>query len=139
MIAPHHPKVIFLRVTDNQTKLRRICTTLQSHFDCKEKVILILPNQGAAQYVDAMLWKIPEENFLPHTQTIECSDDLIVLTYKQKNLNNAKILFNLCAEPIPIYDQFERIYELLDETNASKSEISHKKMTAYANMGLPVS
>jgi len=125
------PKVIFFRVSDNQTKVSRICTTIQKHFEKGEKVLVILPNQEAEKYFDDLLWKIPPESFLPHTRASKPCQARIVVTEVQKNLNQSTVLWNLCPEVSPLYDQFEMIYELLDETSKEKAKQSTNKIAAY--------
>ncbi len=131
MEAVLQPKVIFFRVSNNQTKILRIYTTIQRHFEKGEKVLVILPNQEAEKYFDELLWKIPPESFLPHTRTSKPCQARIVVTEVQKNLNQATVLWNLCPEVTPLYNQFEMIYELLDETSKEKEKQSTNKIAAY--------
>lgn len=129
-------KVIFFKVSDNQTKLWRIYTTIHRHFAKGEKVVVTLPNLEAEKYLDEALWKIPSESFLPHTRASEPCEARVVVTRVQKNLNNAAVVWNLCPEISSLYEQCGRVYELLDETSKEKTEQSTIKIAAYKNLGL---
>jgi DNA polymerase-3 subunit chi len=130
------PELIFLRVTDNQTKLRRIASTVQQHFVKGERILIIVPNNKAASFVDEFLWKIPEESFLPHSPLPCGSNERVVITEDDKNPNRATIAINLCPEPIKRCAQFERIYELFDQTEQGKEGLSKQKILEYEKMGL---
>lgn len=125
------PNVIFFPVKDNQSKLTLITETIQKHFVLKQPVLISVPSFEAAQYVDQLLWKMPEESFIPHVITDFPSKEFIVITTKPENLNKAKILFNLCPRINPTFKDFEVVYELMDETHPSKLELSIQRQKDY--------
>lgn len=129
-------KLIFLRVTDNQTKLRRITSIVQQHFVKGERVFIIVPNDKAASFVDELLWKMPEDSFLPHSTAPCSSNERVVITEGSENPNQATIAINLRSEPIKEYGQFEKIYELFDQTEKDKERQSKQKILEYEKMGL---
>lgn len=120
MSGEHKPNIIFLRVVDNTSKMTRICTVVQQHFNQKQSMLILAPSQEAAEYMDKLLWRMPEHSFLPHTHSNHPSDALILITTAANNLNKASVLFNLCPGVSPISAQFETVYELLDETHPDK-------------------
>ena len=132
------PNISFIRVTDNRTKLMRLCSTLLHHFLQKENVLITVQDQKTAHFLDDMLWRMPEESFLPHVLTESPTEEQIVITTGRKNLNQAKILFNLCPQSSQICGQFPVVYELLDETDAGKEKLSLQRQGAYLSVGYPV-
>ncbi|NGX42575.1 MAG: hypothetical protein K940chlam7_00855 [Chlamydiae bacterium] len=132
------PTVIFLRVTDNQTKIQRLGATVQQHFERGNRILILVPNENAATFVNDLLWKQPKESFLPHAKSSEECQDRIVITTNQENLNDATIAINLCEDTITNREKFERIYELLDQTTASKEQQSRQKIAKYEQSGLEV-
>ncbi|ADI38401.1 DNA polymerase III, chi subunit [Waddlia chondrophila WSU 86-1044] len=128
----------FLKTTDNVTKLRRISASVEHYFLKKKRVLITVPSETAATYLDDFLWKQPKEGFLPHSVSTQACSDEIVITTKQENLNQAEILINLCSEFSPIAGQFKTVFELWDETNALRREQSEKKFKAYEASGMKV-
>lgn len=133
------PNIIFLPISSNQQKIGCICHHIQRHFDSGDTLLIIVPSEQAQQYLDDLLWKYPEDSFLPHVVSQAQCNEKIVITTLSQNLNNSKILMNLCPESCPIADQFETIYELYDETHPEKLEQSKKRHQAYVQKGFNIS
>ncbi len=129
------PNIIFLPIKTNQQKIKCICHYAQKHFDAQDSLCIMAPTQQAVQYLDDLLWKFPENSFLPHAIAhVKCQEKIIISTICQ-NLNDAKVLMNLCTEPCPIVEQFELIYELYDETQLEKFDQAKHRFKFYAEKG----
>jgi DNA polymerase III subunit chi len=127
------PRVIFISVKDNNSKLNVICQTVQNLFIQKKAVLILVPNEEAASYVDQLLWRLPEESFLPHRIAFNPTNEPVVITTKAENMNQAHVLFNLCPNASPIYRDFETIYELDDRTHPTKEQLSQQRKAFYAS------
>lgn len=128
-------KIRFLKTVDNAMKLRRLGASVEYYFLKKKKVLITVPSEAAATYIDDFLWKQPKESFLPHANTNTQADFEVVITTQEKNINDADILINLCPGQSPILDQFETVYELWDETDERRKEQSELKFQAYKGSG----
>lgn len=126
-----NPSIFFIPVSDNGMKLHVITDLISTQFSAGKTVLIATPNMQVAQYVDALLWKLPEESFLPHSIKDSVSTERIVITTQSVNWNKATILLNLCPGVSPIYQEFECIYELWDETDPSKTELSANRKATY--------
>lgn len=134
------PKVIFFRVKDNQAKVVRICHLVQELVDKDKKILITVPNEEAAKFIDTLLWRTPEESFLPHAIVSGPSNELVAITsITTQNFNNAHCLLNLCGELNPIFQQFEEVYELYDETHPQKIQQSQTKVQEYKSKGIQIS
>lgn len=131
-------KIRFLKTTDNAMKLRRIGASVEYYFLKKNRVLITVPSDAAASYLDDFLWKQPKESFLPHTVSQEPSSEEVVITTMQVNLNEADVLINLCSELSPIAKEFKTVFELWDETSQSRRENSEEKFKAYEASGYEV-
>lgn len=130
------PKVIFLPIKTNQQKIECICHHAQKHFNQDDKVLIIAPSELAVQYLDELLWKYPNDSFLPHvSMQTPCHDKIVITTFAQ-NLNHATIVLNLCLDYCPIANNIEIIYELYDETTPEKLEQSKRRKHMYSQNGL---
>lgn len=130
-------KVTFSKVRDNQAKALFICQQVQTVLRREKKLLIVAPNEEAAKFVDALLWRLPEESFIPHAIVTKQSPESIAITTQDKeNLNQAHYLLNLCPQVNAFSDQFEEIFELDDETSPEKAQLTDKKKQAYAMMGV---
>lgn len=132
------PVIYFIKVADNLAKLKSICETVHRHFLLKQPILITAPNEEAAQFIDQLLWKMPEESFIPHTLCNASNEDLVVVTTSQANLNKAIAVFNLCPQASPLAGQVDIIYELYDATHPAKEDLSKQRQSAYASQGFPI-
>lgn len=132
------PNVTFISVHDNAQKLDAIYYVVQKHFMNEESIHIAVPNAEAAEYVDNLLWRYPPESFIPHVVTMNATEEKIVISTKEENLNRATILLNLCTAPPAHFREFKIIYELHDETHPSKTELSRQRKTFYGTQNCVV-
>lgn len=131
-------KVYFLRVTDAATKLNSICQVTHRHYNKKETILIAVPSQEAAVYLDQLLWRQPNDSFLPHVISEVPTQELVVITTSSANVNQAKIVINLCpAIPVNL-GEYSIIYDLLDLTHPTKEQLSHKRQSAYQALGYEI-
>jgi DNA polymerase-3 subunit chi len=128
-------KVHFLRVSNTAIKLDAICYIAHKHFNQKEALLIAVPSQEAALYIDQLLWRQPSDSFLPHIFSNIHTQELIAITSTATNVNDAKVIFNLCPE-IPInLAEYSKIYDLFDLTHPSKEQLSINRQLAYKQCG----
>ena len=116
---------------DAKTKLLRIVETAQSHFVKKEPFLIFVEDEKAEKFVDELLWKTPETSFLPHVVAHGPTRDLLAITRLKQNVNETKIVFNLCPTPLLIEGPFRIIYEFEDLTTPHKQNFSALRFEAY--------
>ena len=101
------------------------------HFEKKDPFLIFAEDIKAQSFVDELLWKFPEESFLPHLASDDSTKELVVVTKSKKNVNTAKAAFNLCPTPLLIDGSFRIIYEFEDLTSPAKKELSGQRFDAY--------
>ena len=131
MMKSSDTRVVFFQVRDTASKLRRIVETAQSHFEKKEPFLILVEDEKSQKFVDELLWKLPETSFLPHLLADEPTTNPLVITKAKKNLNQAKVAFNLCSTPLLIEGPFRIIYEFEDLTAPNKKNLSSLRFDAY--------
>jgi DNA polymerase-3 subunit chi len=127
-------KVYFLRVKDVSEKLNTICGVIHKHYNIKEPVLIVVPSQEAAAYIDQLLWRQPNDSFLPHCISNLQTEEKIVITTSKENLNRSKIVFNLCGEAYSNLSGFSIVYDLIDLTHPSKEQLSQTRLKTYQEM-----
>lgn len=131
------PQVIFFQVKDNALKLKKICELAQLHFEKKERFLFVAPDQGALEFIDNLLWRLPIESFLPHIVSDE-SNESICITKSSNNVTRANFVFNLCPSALLWQEHIKIIYELEDHTSEEKKQLSEKRYLSYKAAGYPL-
>lgn len=136
MNRTENPLIIFITVRDNATKLHFIGATSLESLQTKNRLLITTPNLQAANYVDLLLWKSPEESFIPHIVSDMPTNEWIVITLQDRiNNNRASRLLNLCNNPSPLYSSVHEVYEFYDETHPEKLRVSQEKLRFYESLG----
>lgn len=124
---------------NNSSKIHLICTKAQEAFKQEKRLLITVPHFQAAQYIEALLWKIPAESFMPHVVADTSTSEWIAITMQEQyNVNQAVRLLNLCPTPPSLFQQIHDIYELYDETEPQKAELSQQRLQFYQSKGFLV-
>lgn len=128
-------RVVFFSVKDNGSKIKWILEMAHFHFEKKEPLLILVEESKSEQFVDELLWKSPPASFLPHLATDETTTERIAISKVKKNVNGAKVAFNLCPTPLLIAGPFRIIYEFEDLTSLAKKNLSSLRFDAYKQAG----
>lgn len=132
-------RVTFFQVKSDGEKRERIIRLAEEYFEKKEPLLIQLPHQKALEYVDLLLWRSPQESFLPHAIKDEPSKDFIVLTTSGNNPNKARSILNLSPDPVDNQNlSFMKIYELEDLASTHKNHSAQERYKAYKNAGCAI-
>ena len=115
-------RVVFIPIKDNNDKLAKLTTILQSHFEKGQAVHVLAPNPQVIEFVDQLLWRLPAHSFLPHSTS---NKELITIG---ETPNDATIIFNLTPSPL-LTSSVKLIYEYEKETH----------FKTYKDAGFPIS
>lgn len=130
--VPIRPTIRFIRVRNNQEKLRIILETVEQQFHQNERIQITVADEKALKFLDDALWSFREESFIPHHVSSHESSEIVILTLmNHKNLNQATVQWNLSGHPSPIATQFQVTIELFDETDPQKKKDSKTRMEEY--------
>ena len=130
-------RVTFFQVTSDQMKRTRIVSVAHEYFEKKQPLLFKLPHKKALEYLDLLLWRLPQDSFLPHVIKDTPCQDLIVLTSSEENPNEARSIFNLTGEPI-LNPHFTTIYTFEDLSSTEKNTIAQKHYHAYKTHGYKI-
>lgn len=132
-------RVLFFEVKTPGEKVRKIPEIAAEFFTKNEKLLIYSPESNILQYIDDLLWKSPEESFLPHQITSTKCQDMIILTDQISNPNEANSIFNLSKDALlsPM-EHISKIYEFDDHSDPQKKELSEKRYAAYRKAGFAI-
>jgi DNA polymerase III subunit chi len=132
------PEIHFLTVTQPQTKLLKLCAVAQDHFDKKQPLAFVVADPETARFVDELLWRLPQDSFLPHTVGSDRAAIITILTALPTD-PPFPALFNLLPTPLDPKDLFHTIYEWDDQTSPAKQTLSKQRYQSYKEKGLTIS
>ncbi|CCB85875.1 DNA polymerase III subunit chi [Parachlamydia acanthamoebae] len=138
MQEKNSPSIHFLPAKNVREKLTSICETVRQHFAKQKRILIAAPNEEAARYLNALLWKQPEESFLPHIWSESQTEECVAITFSKNNVNQAAVLLNLCPSVHSEWDSFEQIYDLFDETDPEKQKASESRHVYYTEKGCQI-
>jgi len=130
--------VYFLRVADNTSKQQRLCEVVHEHFVKNHRILIAVPSNEAATFVDQLLWKMPAESFTPHSIANTSTNERVAITTTTSNVNKATVLINLYSASMNLSESIEKVYELLDLTTPEKETASRTRQSAYSTAGYTI-
>lgn len=122
--------IIFFSIHDTASKLRALCDVARDHLHQGQSLLILVPDTNVHTFVDELLWRLPEESFLPHPSK------LLLIDTEPKE---ATSLFNL--RPIPFTEKiyYKTIYELEDHTSPERLQLSRQRYNTYRDLELKIS
>ena len=130
-------RVVFFQVADATAKLKKIAETACTHFGKKEFLIFFVEDEKALNFVDELLWKLPETSFLPHSASDLPTKERIAITKTKTNVNSAQYAFNLCPTPL-LLTGFKIIFDFEDLSSPNKNSFSTLRFNAYKQAKMPI-
>ena len=131
-------QVIFVQVKDNPSKLMKICEVALIHFERKDPLFFLTSDIKAQEFIDALLWRLPEDGFLPHGTDLGPKREIITLCHEKTKIVGTSSVFNLCPEALLAKGPLKLIYELEDSTTPEKKMSSEHKYHSYRDSGHPI-
>ncbi len=127
-------KTIFFTVTNPQDKINYLLKTSYEYFENRKRLLILVSNPKAMQYVDSLLWDHSQTSFLPHDtehQNYSKNSFLLVSSAISKSFP-AQSIFNLTETPVNITNNtFSTIYEFEENSNPSKKISFQNKLNYY--------
>jgi len=123
-------QINFFVVKDTPSKLHRIVKAAQDHLRRQDPLIFLLPDAAALAYVDELLWKLPEDGFLPHPSRF--------ITLELQPTQGGSSLFNLRPGAYLEKFSFKTIYEFEDHTSTEKLQLSKQRYQTYRDANYPI-
>jgi len=109
-----------------------ICAKTADLFLSGKSVLIAVPSPDAAAYIDQLLWRQPEDSFIPHVVASKpCSEKVVIAVNPTQNLNQAQVLWNLLPGVSPLAQHMDLVFDLFDETDPAKAALSQQRQQGY--------
>ena len=134
-----HIRIFFIQVKTDEMKRKKITELSMEYFEKKSPLLFKVPHQKAVDYLDLLLWRYPQDSFLPHSVENTHLKELITITTSKENPNEAKSLFNLTAKPIDNTNLFfTHIYEFEDLSSTARNKNAQDRYKIYKEQGFSI-
>lgn len=130
----HYPQVQMHEVRSGQEKLNRLVELIQERFLQGQRIQVSAPSALALHFLDILLWKHQPSSFLPHVQTEGASEERIVLSTSNFNLNQADVCFYLQPDFHDWALEFGEIVDLYDRSEPEKEAKSRERLAKYREL-----
>jgi DNA polymerase-3 subunit chi len=95
-----------------------VCQLCQKAWQAEQSVLVLSKNEQQCNQLDRLLWTFSDDSFVPH----DCEDDTefftpILIKADASPQEDRQLLINLSADIPEYFAQFERVIELVTETN----------------------
>lgn len=110
----------FFNVED---KLQKVAELSEKALMRGRRLMLFVPDERAAQALEARLWAGAPTSFLPHCQTVHplAAETPIILDWRSDNLPHHDVLINLQTEYPPFFSRFTRLIEIVGRDDEDRA------------------
>lgn len=115
--------VWIVKCKDKKQKLQRLLSITIHHFFQKECIAIVTESPRVSTYLDEMLWKYPQDFFLPHQK--EWGKGISIIDHVPESTSSV-IFLNLSLSPLSRIDHGV-IYEFEEENH----RVSKEKIQFY--------
>lgn len=115
-------EIIFYTFADTPLDVaRRVAAKAQSQ---GKQVMIYAPDAAVAKEIDRLLWTAPALGFVPHCRDSDAlaSETPVLIGANPDVLRSADVMINLHAEQPPGFARFERLVEIIDQTDAGREQ-----------------
>lgn len=122
--------ILFFEVTTPQSKKECIVGLAYQYSILNQNIQFLVEDEPAAKFLDQLLWNYPTSSFLPHTLGHHPKvEKIAIFTKAQITWPAAEVTFNLQNGPW----EGKIVIELMDKTDAIKTQRSQEKWDAYVS------
>lgn len=127
-------EIIFYTFADNPLDVARRVAS-KAHGQGKQ-VMIYAPDAAVADSIDRLLWTTPVLGFVPHCRDADAlaAETPVLIGANPDALRTADVMINLHSEHPPAFARFERLVEIIDQTDAGR-ERGRERYRFYQTRG----
>lgn len=127
-------EIIFYTFADNPLDVARRVAS-KAHGQGKQ-VMIYAPDAAVAESIDRLLWTTPVLGFVPHCRDTDAlaAETPVLIGANPDALSTADVMINLHHEQPPAFARFERLVEIIDQTEAGR-ERGRERYRFYQTRG----
>ncbi len=126
----------YLLATPGLDARRLACRLALMSWERGHHTTVIADSSMEASEMDALMWESPPGRFLPHDLNQEnTAGSAPVIISLMSGLKATEVVINLCPQPIPEPDRFQRLLEIVPHQDFER-ENSREKFRVYRGQGI---
>lgn len=115
-----------LKNAQNESRSRElfVCKLIDKAFSLGNKVFVRAANEQQAMRLNDHLWTFRQNSFIPHELASSVDADIscpVIISHESEPGNDHDVLVNLCAEIPQYFSKFERVAEIVDDSNRDQA------------------
>lgn len=133
------PRIDFYVLPDARPKGRQLlaCRLAEKALAQGHRVAIHTASPEQSALMDELLWTYKDISFLPHAvDRIEADEPILVSHAADRLTGRATVLINLGDAVPEVFERFERVTEVVDQTDANKQE-ARTRFRSYRERGFP--
>ncbi len=130
-------RIDFYILPDNASSSRPLlaCRLADKAYRLGHCVYIHTESQEQAAYMDDLLWTFSQGSFLPHALVGATGEPSpILIGHDAAPLASTNVLINLAGSVPSFFDRFERVAEIVDQSDAQK-QVARERYRFYRDRG----
>lgn len=127
-------EIVFYTFADDRLDVARRVAA-KAHGQGRQ-VMIYAPDTAIADTLDRLLWTTPASGFVPHCRDADAlaAETPVLIGANPDALRAADVMINLHHEQPPAFARFERLVEIIDQTDAGR-ERGRERYRFYQTRG----
>lgn len=135
------PRVEFIRLRKPE-KAKHLCELAEVFFSEGKRVLITVLDDNQGVTLDRFMWTWRKGSFVPHAYdngAVDCLEDPIVITTRERNSNGAGVLIMGQPASIPFIRQFPRAIAFAEVYDPARKEAARERYRQYRGAGFALS
>ncbi|PLX82159.1 MAG: DNA polymerase III subunit chi [Desulfuromonas sp.] len=131
------PTIRFVKLKKPE-KAKHLCLLAEKYFSEGKRVLLTVSDDNQGVTLDRFMWTYSKGAFLPHAYdngSVECFDEPVVITLKERNCNNAQVLIMGAPCSLEFVRRFEQVVDFAELYDDSLAEAARERFRQYREAG----
>ncbi|RME40390.1 MAG: DNA polymerase III subunit chi [Deltaproteobacteria bacterium] len=131
------PKAYFCRL-ERKEKALHLCRLAEEWYQRGTRVLVLVADENQAVTLDRFMWTWKKGSFIPHAcdcDTVECHDEPVVISWRERNINNATVV--ILGKPVAIgfLKGFDTVIDFAETWDDEALKHSRARFKRYREAG----
>ncbi|GAB4169048.1 MAG: DNA polymerase III subunit chi [Geothermobacteraceae bacterium] len=131
------PKAYFSKL-ERPEKAPQLCRLAESWLEQGKRVLVLVADENQAVTLDRFMWTWNKGSFIPHAcdnDAVECHDEPVVISWRERNINNATVVILGRPADKSFLSGFETIVDFAETHSPEVLAASRARFRSYREAG----
>ena len=123
---------------DRPEKAKHLCRLAEQHFAEGKRVLITVLDDNQAITLDRFMWVWDKGSFIPHAYdngSVDCLDEPIAITTREKNPNRATILIMGKPCDLAFIKSFDQVIDFAETYDKELADQARNRFATYRKAG----